>query len=83
MNNHKSSGKKSQGWGLRLITEALSWARQCPTIEWIDLYVFVHNKPAIDLYTKVGFLEVGRVADMFRVKGQKIEDIQMVINLRR
>jgi ribosomal protein S18 acetylase RimI-like enzyme len=74
---------RSQGWGLRLITEALSWASQWPTIEWIDLYVFAHNKPAIDLYTKVGFLEAGRVVDMFRVKGQKIEDIQMVIKLHR
>lgn len=73
---------RSQGWGSRLITQALSWARQQPPLEWIDLYVFAHNAPARGLYTKAGFKEIGKVPDLFRVKGQKIDDIHMVLNLR-
>jgi len=55
---------------------------QQPSIEWIDLYVFAHNQPAIELYSKAGFVKVGRVVDLFRIKGQKIEDIHMTLKLR-
>lgn len=74
---------RQQGWGTRLISEALTWAKQQPSLEWIDLYVFSHNQTAFALYAKLGFREVGRVPDLFRVRGQRIEDIHMTFNLRQ
>lgn len=73
---------RQQGFGVQLMTEALAWAREQSIIEWVDLYVFTHNTPAIALYTKFGFKEVARVPDLFRIKGQKIEDIHMTLKLR-
>ena len=72
---------RSCGYGTKLITEALSWAKEQSLLEWIDLYVFAHNLPAIALYTKAGFIENSTVTDLFRVKGQKIDDVHMILKL--
>lgn len=72
---------RGRGHGEALISTALEWAYQQPTLEWISLQVFEHNLPARTLYAKFGFYEVGRIPDLFRVKGQKITDIEMVLNI--
>lgn len=73
---------RGKGFGSKLIQEALNWARQSTNIEWIDLYVFENNKPAIALYKKFNFVEQARVPDIFRIHGQKITDIHMVLKIR-
>jgi ribosomal protein S18 acetylase RimI-like enzyme len=76
------SDYRGKGWGSRMLNHAHSWAREQKSLDWIDLGVFGQNTVAFKLYTKAGFKEVGRVPDLFRVNGQKIEDIQMALNLR-
>jgi RimJ/RimL family protein N-acetyltransferase len=73
---------RKQGLGQRLIETAIEWAKKQPSLDWLDLNVFAHNEPAKRLYEKCGFKEVGRMSDLFRVDGQSIDDIQMVLRLR-
>lgn len=72
---------RNQGLGTQLFATALAWIKEQPSLEWIDLYVFAHNEAAIALYSKIGFKEVGRVTDLFRVREQKIDDIHMTLRL--
>src|SRR5207237_828877 len=65
---------RGRGLGPQLMTEAISWAKAQPTLEWLHLYVFENNGPARKLYKKFGFRENGITHDMFRVFGQQITD---------
>ncbi|NUP05794.1 MAG: GNAT family N-acetyltransferase [Polyangiaceae bacterium] len=76
-------GFRSAGFGIRLAHTALSFAYETGRIEYIDLRVFSHNEPARKLYRRLGFAEVGRVDDAFRMTdGTKIDDVMMVLRLR-
>lgn len=72
---------RGRGWGARLTEAAITWARAQPAIDWIDLGVFRGNDRAHALYTSVGFVEVARVTDRFRVDGLSIDDIQMTLRV--
>ncbi len=37
---------RRQGFGSKLMVEALSWAKSQPTLEWLQLFVFEGNEPA-------------------------------------
>ena len=50
------------GVGKALMEALLNWALDNPLIEKIGLEVFDVNKPAIELYNKLGFIEEGRKA---------------------
>lgn len=71
---------RGQGVGRRLMQTAIDWARE-NKFAWIDLKVFSHNLNAIRLYRSFGFTEAGTTLDMFRVQGQSIDDIHMVLKL--
>lgn len=73
---------RGQGLGGRISMLALTWAKQQPSLDWIDLWVFDHNKAAIALYEKLGFRKIDTVRDQFRVKGQKIDDTHMCLSLK-
>lgn len=70
------------GWGKALLAHAVAWARQQPSLDWLDLGVFGHNLAAQHLYRQAGFIETGRIADRFRVQGGIVDDIQMTLRLR-
>lgn len=74
---------RSQGLGARLLTTALEWLRSQNKIEWVDLTVFSENIAARKLYKKFGFKETVVIKDAFRVDGQSIDDIQMVLSLKK
>lgn len=69
------------GYGSKLMEAAISWARE-QGLSWIQLFVFENNTPARGLYKKFGFIEAGLIPDLFRVHGQIINDIPMVLRLR-
>ncbi|MES2856860.1 MAG: GNAT family N-acetyltransferase, partial [Bdellovibrionota bacterium] len=71
------------GWGTKLMEVAIGWAKEQPSLDWVQLYVFDHNEPAKALYRKFGFEAVGTVEDLFRVHGQRIADTHMVLNIRK
>ncbi len=72
---------RALGLGSQLMKAALEWAKEQPSLEWLELGVFAHNEPAIRLYEKFCFQEVGRTVDLFRVHGNKIDDIHMTLQL--
>ncbi len=71
-----------KGIGRALLDEALRHAREETALDWIDLGVFANNPHAHRMYVKAGFVETGRVNDLFRVHGHSIDDIQMTLRLR-
>jgi len=73
---------RRRGLGRKLLQTAIDWAAAQPFLEWIDLGVFGTNPDAQRLYQKAGFVEIGRVADRFRVAGKKVDDISMTLELR-
>lgn len=73
---------RSQGWGSKLMIEAINWAKQQPNLEWISLYVFENNPRAKALYKALGFAEAGTIKDMFRTFGQSLDETVMVLKLR-
>lgn len=72
---------RGKGYGSQLLSTAIEWARE-QGIDWLQLFVFENNKPAQALYKKFGFVETGRMPDMFRIHGQNIGDISMVLKLK-
>jgi RimJ/RimL family protein N-acetyltransferase len=73
-----------RGLGGRLLDAVLTFAERATTLRWIDLGVFVGNEPALRLYQRFGFVETGRVRDMFRLAdGTSIDDVQMSLALPR
>jgi RimJ/RimL family protein N-acetyltransferase len=72
---------RKQGYGERLLRAAFDWATTAG-LEWIDLVVFGHNKTAIRLYERLGFTQVGFVADRFRMGGRSLDEVQMTLKLR-
>lgn len=71
---------RRRGFGESLLRMAAAFAREAG-LAWIDLTVLAHNEAALALYRKLGFIEVGRSGDRFRVEGASIEEIAMALSL--
>jgi RimJ/RimL family protein N-acetyltransferase len=71
---------RRQGLGEGLLRAAIAFAHDVD-LAWLDLWVFAHNEPATALYRKIGFVEVGRFKDQFRIGQWAIEDIAMAFKL--
>ncbi|MEW6761280.1 MAG: GNAT family N-acetyltransferase [Pseudomonadota bacterium] len=69
------------GLGTRLVQTALSWAREQPAFEWIDLEVLAQNHKARALYARMGFHETGEVPDRYRIGGEQIGEVSMSFKL--
>ena len=72
---------RGQGLGRKLMETAIEFARETPSIEWVDLRVFSHNLNARALYQALGFVEVGVVRDRVRIEGESIDDVMMTLNV--
>lgn len=69
------------GLGRRLMQQAIDFARGVESLVWIDLRVFAHNEAGKALYRDLGFSEVGRVVDRFRIEEQAIDDVIMTLRV--
>jgi RimJ/RimL family protein N-acetyltransferase len=72
---------RCQGHGRRMMETAIAWAANQPSLAWIVLAVFVSNHAAHTLYQKMGFVEYGRIPDRFRIHGQSVDDVDMLLDL--
>lgn len=68
------------GHGRRMLDHAIAWARDAG-LTWLDLAVFTDNAPARALYARCGFVEVGTTVDRFRIEGNRVDDVAMVLRL--
>ncbi|MEL6676452.1 MAG: GNAT family N-acetyltransferase [Bacteroidota bacterium] len=75
MGVHRDFRKK--GLGSQMLTFLVEWAQQETELAYIDLWVMAENKPAIRLYQKMGFEEIARVKDKFRIDGEAQTSVMM------
>lgn len=73
---------RGKGFGSRLMHQAISWAKEQPSLEWLQLFVFEGNHPAKELYAKFGFRENGTTPDVFRVHQTQVADTSMILKLK-
>jgi hypothetical protein len=69
------------GVGSRMLAYLFEWARHTDAIRKINLRVGVDNLPAIHLYEKYGFVQVGRVTREFYLRGQFVDVYMMGLQL--
>jgi RimJ/RimL family protein N-acetyltransferase len=72
---------RAQGLGKRLMTVAIEFARQAPSLSWIDLGVFAHNQNAVALYRRMGFQPLVTMQDRFRIEGNPVADTLMTLSV--
>ncbi len=72
---------RGQGFGRELMTTAIAFLRETPSIAWLDLRVFADNEPARRLYRDLGFVEVGEQIDRFRIGSRSIDDVRMTLHV--
>lgn len=70
-----------QGVGTALLQCLLDWAEAQPLLERVGLGVFAHNRPAIALYTKFGFVEEGRQPRAVKLGPKEYEDVILMYRL--
>jgi len=74
---------RSLGVGSKLMADAINFARESEGLDWIELRVFANNEPALSLYRKYGFRQVGVLTDRFRLEGQSVDDVIMLLNVQQ
>ncbi len=76
------SAYRKHGYGKKMIETAITWLKNETPFDWLDLYTFEHNERAIALYRNLGFQEMGRTPDQFRVFGKSLSDLKMCLKIR-
>ncbi len=76
-------GFRKKGMGKELIKLAIQWTVDFTSVEWIDLMVLGDNAPAFNLYKSLGFVEVGRIEDSFRLCNRSVDNVYMVLEINR
>jgi ribosomal protein S18 acetylase RimI-like enzyme len=72
------SGWHGRGVGRALLGSLIEWARAAPAVEKIELNVRSSNTPALALYRKMGFTEIGRWQRRVKLApGQYVDDVAM------
>ncbi|MEX0895780.1 MAG: GNAT family protein [Patescibacteria group bacterium] len=73
---------RGQGIGERLVHATMAEANRIISgLRMITLTCFATNDPAITLYKKLGFSEVGRIPNMLLHKKKYVDEIIMIKNL--
>jgi RimJ/RimL family protein N-acetyltransferase len=67
---------RRRGIGRTLLEQAVGWARESG-VEKLELHVFPHNEPAINLYEQFGFEREGLRRDHFRRSGRLVDAVLM------
>lgn len=76
-------GIRGIGVGEALMTRTIELARRrMPGLEMLYLKAFDYNERARALYTKIGFVEVGRIPKANKERGEYHDDVLMVKHLR-
>lgn len=72
---------QNQGIGAILINSLLNWIKTHPTIEVVKLEVAEENSPAVALYKKFGFKEIGRDPFAAKINNEFHADLTMLLRL--
>lgn len=72
---------RRQKIGSNLLVKIIDYCKANPKISWLDLEVISSNTKAKNLYEKMGFRQVGRTEDMFRIANVSYDYICMTLNV--
>ena len=70
-----------RGVGTALLRAAIDHARASGVVKRIELSVFAHNKRAIHVYEKLGFVQEGRRRNSVYKNGRYVDDLIMALLL--
>jgi putative acetyltransferase len=71
-------GSQGRGIGRELLSALITWARQAPRIEKVELRVRSGNDRALGLYRALGFVEEGRLVKRIKLGPTRyLDDISM------
>lgn len=74
---------RGKGVGRALLTAAIDWAREHPTIEMLTLGVYEENAPAVHLYTSLGFETYGRLPRALKhADGSEHTNLDMALRVK-
>ena len=71
-----AKGHRRQGIGRALLERAVDWARRAG-VSKLELHVFPHNEPAIQLYEEFGFRREGYRERHYRRDGDLVDAVLM------
>ena len=71
-----AKGRRRQGIGRALLERAVDWARRAG-VSKLELHVFPHNEPAIQLYEEFGFRREGYRERHYRRDGDLVDAVLM------
>jgi RimJ/RimL family protein N-acetyltransferase len=71
-----AKGHRRQGIGRALLEQAVDWARRV-SVSKLELHVFPHNEPAIQLYEAFGFRREGYRERHYRRDGNLVDAVLM------
>src|SRR5205807_612015 len=75
-----AASHRRRGVGRALLDAAVAWARE-NGIRKLELHVFPHNEPAIQLYEGYGFEREGYRREHYRRAGEYVDAIVMALTL--
>ncbi|AEA45456.1 GNAT family N-acetyltransferase [Fluviicola taffensis] len=70
------------GLGTIILQSAIDWARNHSELELLFLQVYAENEAGIALYKKLGFVENGRMPNMFKQNNRYHDEITMHLSLK-
>ena len=70
-------GFREIGIGKTMMNHLIEWASKQEELEKISLTVFSTNKPAINLYRKLGFEVEGISKKQYKIEGKYVDEIAM------
>ncbi|NME72166.1 GNAT family N-acetyltransferase [Flammeovirga aprica] len=75
------SNHRRMGIGLQMLEYVIHYCDETDRINWLDLQVMSNNQKAINLYSKKGFMEVGKIDDMFRIDNVSFGSTSMTLDV--
>jgi RimJ/RimL family protein N-acetyltransferase len=75
-----AKGQRRRGIGRALLEQAVDWARGAK-VSKLELHVFPHNEPAIQLYDAFGFRREGYRKGHYRRNGDFVDAILMAFDV--
>jgi RimJ/RimL family protein N-acetyltransferase len=77
-----AAAARRQGVGTALLDQAVTWA-QGAGVHKLELHVFPHNAPAIQLYERFGFVREGYRKQQYRRGSGYVDAVLMAYEIRR
>ena len=73
------SNLRGKGYGKKLITESIKYAKNNLNADEINLGVFVNNESALNCYKSVGFIETELIKNAYHFYDENWDEAEMVL----